>query len=137
VLEIGLRGRAFARAERISAEPHTRLRYFCSPHHQDSALYPSIAQLERAAGFRREDTADQRLAKLEGVLALGTNDLHEAVQDERIAAVDPRRGRRGGPVPLPVKWRERFAFARSRPRDEARSHRREWRWPEPSEARAD
>jgi predicted ATPase len=65
--------------ERISAEPHTRLRYFCSPHHQDSALYPSIAQLERAAGFRREDTADQRLDKLEAVLAEGTNDLSEAV----------------------------------------------------------
>ena len=26
--------------ERIAGEPHTRLRYFCSPHHQDSALYP-------------------------------------------------------------------------------------------------
>jgi predicted ATPase len=49
--------------ERIGVEPHTRLRYFCSPHHQDSALYPSIAQLERAAGFRREDTAEQRLEK--------------------------------------------------------------------------
>jgi predicted ATPase len=65
--------------ERLSGEPHTRLRYFCSPHHQDSALYPSIAQLERAAGFRREDTAQQRLAKLEAVLAQGTNDLSEAV----------------------------------------------------------
>jgi tetratricopeptide (TPR) repeat protein len=65
--------------ERPSSEPHTRLRYFCSPHHQDSALYPSITQLERAAGFRREDTAEQRLAKLEAVLALGTNDLGEAV----------------------------------------------------------
>jgi hypothetical protein len=66
-------------AERIGAEPHTRLRYFCSPHHQDSALYPSIAQLERAAGFRRDDTADQRLDKLEAVLAQGTNDLSEVV----------------------------------------------------------
>ena len=65
--------------ERISAEPHTRLRYFCSPHHQDSALYPSIAQLERAAGFRREDTPEQRLDKLEAVLAQGTNDLSQAV----------------------------------------------------------
>jgi class 3 adenylate cyclase/tetratricopeptide (TPR) repeat protein len=65
--------------ERLSAEPHTRLRYFCSPHHQDSALYPSIAQLERAAGFRREDTSEQRLAKLEAVLAQGTNDLSEVV----------------------------------------------------------
>jgi class 3 adenylate cyclase len=60
-------------AERISAEAHTRLRYFCSPHHQDSALYPSIAQLERAAGFRRDDTDEQRLDKLEAVLARGTN----------------------------------------------------------------
>jgi predicted ATPase len=66
-------------AERISAEPHTRLRYFCSPHHQDSALYPSIAQLERAAGFRRDDTDEQRFNKLETVLAQGTNDLGQAV----------------------------------------------------------
>jgi class 3 adenylate cyclase len=65
--------------ERLGGEPHTRLRYFCSPYHQDSALYRSIAQLERAAGFRREDPAEQRLAKLEGVLAQGTNDLSEAV----------------------------------------------------------
>jgi len=65
--------------EWISARPHTRLRYFCSPHHQDSALYPSIAQLERAAGFRRDDTSEQRLDKLEAVLAQGTNDLRETV----------------------------------------------------------
>jgi class 3 adenylate cyclase len=65
-------------AGRLSNEPHTRVRYFCSPHHQDSALYPSIAQLERAAGFRRDDTDEQRLDKLEAVLALGTNDLSEA-----------------------------------------------------------
>ena len=65
--------------ERVAGEPHTRLRYFCSPHHQDSALYPSITQLERAAGFRREDTDAQRLEKLEAVLAQGTNDLSEAV----------------------------------------------------------
>ena len=54
--------------ERISTEPHTRLRYFCSPHHQDSALYPSITQLERAAGFRRDDSDQQRLDKLEAML---------------------------------------------------------------------
>src|SRR6202041_3224042 len=60
-------------------DPHPRLRFFCSPHHQDSALYPSITQLERAAGFRREDTNEQRLAKLEAVLAQATNDLGAAV----------------------------------------------------------
>jgi class 3 adenylate cyclase/predicted ATPase len=64
--------------ERLSGEPHTRLRYFCSPHHQDTALYPTITRLERAAGFRREDTDEQRLDKLETVLAQATNDLSEA-----------------------------------------------------------
>jgi predicted ATPase len=65
-------------SERLAGEAHTRLRTFCSPHHQDHALYPMITQLERAAGFRREDTADQRLDKLEAVLARATNDLGEA-----------------------------------------------------------
>jgi hypothetical protein len=64
--------------ERVSGEPHTRLRLFCSPHHPDSALYPTITQLERAAGFRREDTAAQRLDKLEAVLGQATNNLGEA-----------------------------------------------------------
>jgi class 3 adenylate cyclase/predicted ATPase len=58
-------------------EPHTRLRYFCSPHHQDSALHPCITQLERACGFRREDTPAQRLDKLEAVLAGATNNVNE------------------------------------------------------------
>ena len=55
--------------ERIEGEPHTRLRYFCSPHHQESALYPFIAQLQRAAGFDREDTPGTRLGKLRALLS--------------------------------------------------------------------
>jgi predicted ATPase len=64
--------------EQLAGEPHTRLRLYCSPHHRDHALYPTIAQLERASGLRREDTTDQRLDKLEVVLAQATNDLGEA-----------------------------------------------------------
>ncbi len=60
---------AEALAERIAAEPHVRLRYFCSPHHQDSALYPVIAQMERAADFRHEDGSEGKVAKLQAVLA--------------------------------------------------------------------
>ena len=60
-----------ALSEHIESEPHTRLRYFCSPHHQDSALYPFIAQLERAAGFARDDTAATKLDKLEALLGDG------------------------------------------------------------------
>jgi predicted ATPase len=55
--------------ERLHAEPHLRLRYFCSPYHQDSALFPFIDQLGRAAGFSRDDLPASRLEKLEAVLA--------------------------------------------------------------------
>ena len=55
--------------ERLADEPHTRLRYFCSPQHSDSALYPVISQMERAAGFVHDDTARKRLDKLDAVLA--------------------------------------------------------------------
>jgi class 3 adenylate cyclase len=61
-----------ALSQRIETEPHTRLRYFCSPHDQDSALYPFIGQLERAAGFIRDDTATTKLDKLEALLGDGT-----------------------------------------------------------------
>src|SRR5271156_5080290 len=62
-----------ALSERLAGEPHTRLRYFCSPHHQDSALYPFIVQLERAARFARADTPDERLDKLQALLAPGAH----------------------------------------------------------------
>ena len=64
--------------EHLRVEGYTRLRQYCSPHHQDTALYPTLAQLERAAGFHRDDAGQQRLAKLEEVLAQATNDLSEA-----------------------------------------------------------
>lgn len=54
--------------ERLRGEPHIRLRFFCSPHHQDSTLYPLIAQIERAARFAREDTPETKLDKLEALL---------------------------------------------------------------------
>jgi tetratricopeptide (TPR) repeat protein len=66
-----------ALSQRIESEPHTRLRYFCSPHHQDSALYPFIAQLERAAGFTRDDAVEQKLDKLQGLLAPGAQSDRE------------------------------------------------------------
>ena len=42
--------------ENVASEPHTRLRYFCSPQHTDSAFYPIIGQMERAAGLAHGDT---------------------------------------------------------------------------------
>jgi class 3 adenylate cyclase len=54
--------------ERLEGEPHTRLRYFCSPQHTDSALYPVITQIERAAGLAHGDTAQSKLDKLDALL---------------------------------------------------------------------
>ncbi len=59
-----------ALAERLHAEPYLRLRYFCSPYHQDSALFPFVDQLGRASGFTRDDPPAARLEKLEALLAL-------------------------------------------------------------------
>ena len=53
---------------RLASEPHTRLRYFCSPQHTDSALYPIISQMARAAGYAHDDTPQAKLDKLDAVL---------------------------------------------------------------------
>jgi class 3 adenylate cyclase/predicted ATPase len=55
--------------EHLASEPHTRLRYFCSPQHPDSAFYPIISQMERAAGLAHDDTQRAKLDKLDVVLA--------------------------------------------------------------------
>lgn len=55
--------------EHLGEQPHHRFDYFCSPYHQNSALYPIIIQLERAAGFERDDTPELKLGKLEALLA--------------------------------------------------------------------
>jgi class 3 adenylate cyclase/predicted ATPase len=60
---------AAALEEQLHTELHLRLRYFCSPYHQDSALFPFIDQLGRASGFARDDTPAAKLNKLEGLLA--------------------------------------------------------------------
>jgi len=55
------------------------LLYFCSPYHQNSALHPVIEQLQRAAGFIRGDPPEQKLAKLDALLALSTKNVAEVV----------------------------------------------------------
>ena len=64
--------------ERLAAEPHTRLRYFCSPRHTDSALYPIIGQMERAAGLAHDDTPRARLDKLDALLAQTATSVQDA-----------------------------------------------------------
>jgi class 3 adenylate cyclase/predicted ATPase len=64
--------------ERLAAEPHARLRYFCSPQHTDSALYPIIGQMERAAGMVHDDSPQTRLNKLGSLLAQSSSCIEDA-----------------------------------------------------------
>jgi class 3 adenylate cyclase len=64
--------------EGIAGEPHTRLRYFCSPQHTDSALYPIISQMERAAGLTHDDAQQAKLDKLAGILDQTSTSLQDA-----------------------------------------------------------
>ena len=64
--------------ERLAGEPHSRMRYFCSPQHTDSPLYPIVGHMERAAGFVREDNANVRLDKLDALLAQSVTSREDA-----------------------------------------------------------
>ena len=79
--------------DRIAEKPHIRLLYQCSPHHTTSPLHPVIEQLERAAGFDRDDPPEVRLAKLETLLARGTDQLNQAVPLIAVLLGLPTEGR--------------------------------------------
>ena len=92
--------------ERLAGEPHTRLRYFCSPQHTDSAFYPIISHMERAAGFAHDDNAQVKLDKLDAVLAPTSTSKEDAAlfaemlslpNDGRYPALDlaPEQRRQG------------------------------------------
>ena len=67
-----------ALVDAMSGEPHSLLRYQCSPYHVDSALYPAIQQIAHAAGFAEDDSSERRLDRLELLLAKATEDISEA-----------------------------------------------------------
>jgi predicted ATPase/class 3 adenylate cyclase len=69
---------ALALQERLQ-EQHITLRQFCSAHHTNSALYPFIRQLERAARFERSDSPAEKFAKLEALLVRSKADADTVV----------------------------------------------------------
>ena len=64
--------------EFLADEGHVRLRYFCSPQRTDSALYPIVGQMERAAGLTRVDPQQTKLDKLDGVLKQTSTSAQDA-----------------------------------------------------------
>jgi predicted ATPase/class 3 adenylate cyclase len=108
---IGKSRLAAALAERVAGEPHTRLRYQCSPYHTNSALHPFITQLERAAGFKADDTTEQRLVKLEALLAIGASRI-EGVAPLFASLLSLPLGERYPPLALsPTQQRRRTLAA--------------------------
>ncbi|HYM31920.1 MAG TPA: AAA family ATPase [Candidatus Cybelea sp.] len=63
----------------IAEQPHFRVRYQCSPFHVNSPLHPAIVQLQYAAGWSAEDSADRKLDLLETLLRQSNLDLRRAV----------------------------------------------------------
>ena len=60
--------------EAVTVEPHYRIRYQCSPHHEGSVLWPVIQQLRHAADIEPGDPDEIALDKLEVLLARGADD---------------------------------------------------------------
>lgn len=94
--------------QHLQDEPYTRLRQFCSPHHQATPLHPFIGQLESVAGFARDDTAREKLTKLEAVLA---NASPEEIGIMAALLSIPNDGRYPVPELSPQKRKERTLTA--------------------------
>jgi class 3 adenylate cyclase/predicted ATPase len=92
--------------EGLSAEPHTRLRYFSSPQYTDSPLYPVITQLERAAGLTPADIARSKLDKLDALLARTATSEHDAALFAEMLSL-PNDGRHPALSLTPQQRRQR------------------------------
>src|SRR5256885_8297414 len=97
-------------SESLALGTHRRIRYQCSPYHTNSALHPFVAQFERAAGIGSQDTSEQKLDKLEAMLALGTDQVANATP--LIAALlSIPSGERYPPLGLSPAQQRRQTFA--------------------------
>ena len=91
--------------EQLQTEQYTPLRYFCSPLHTDSTLYPFISQLERAAGFERNDTLDAKLDKLSSLLGASPHHDNDVQLLAELLSVPP--GDRYPPLNLTARQKKR------------------------------
>jgi class 3 adenylate cyclase len=93
-----------ALVESLIPEPHTRLRYFCSPQHTDSAFYPIIGQMTRAAGLAHDDSAKAKLDKLDTLLAQSSTSVEDTALFAEMLSL-PNDGRYASPDALTAEQR--------------------------------
>jgi len=92
--------------EQLASQRHERRRYFCSPQHTDSALYPIINQMERAAGLAREDSPQTKLDKLDSMLAHAATPPQDAALFAELLSL-PNDGRYPSADLTPQRHRQR------------------------------
>ncbi len=95
-----------ALSECLAVEPHTRLRYFCSPQRADSALHPIIGQMERAAGLAYDDKPQVQLDKLDAVLSQTSTSPEDAALFAEMLSL-PNDGRYPALALAPEQRRQR------------------------------
>jgi class 3 adenylate cyclase/tetratricopeptide (TPR) repeat protein len=96
-----------ALSDAIGDEHHISLRYQCSPYHTNSAFYPIIQRLERAAGFTTGDDTESRLDKLEALLEQYSNDIATDAHLYTELLSLPGEGRYGALELTPQQQRDR------------------------------
>lgn len=92
--------------DQLALEPHACLRLFCSPQHTDSALYPIIGQIARAAGLARDDSPQAKLDKLDAMLARTATSIEDAALLADLLSL-PNDGRYPGLELAPSQRRQR------------------------------
>jgi hypothetical protein len=71
---IGKSRLVFALQQTMKEDPHRCLRFQCSPHRTQTALYPVINSLEHAAGLSAGDSDATKLDRLEALLVPSSRD---------------------------------------------------------------
>jgi class 3 adenylate cyclase len=92
--------------DHLVGKPHTQLRYFCSPQHKDSPLYPIIGQMQHAAGLRHEDSPQAKLDKLDAMLAQTRTPTDNAALFAEMLSL-ANDGRYPALAPIPQQRREK------------------------------
>jgi class 3 adenylate cyclase/predicted ATPase len=94
----------------LADEPHTPLRYFCSPQRANSPLYPIIDHVTRAVGMAHDDTPQANLDKLDAMLAQTSTSIQDIALFAELLSL-PNDGRYPAVELSPRQRRERMLGA--------------------------
>ena len=84
--------------QRLEAQGVQALRFQCSPYYVNSAFWPIIDNFERTLKFARDETADSKLDKLEGLIVTSIQPAAGRREVRRVDPIDPVRAALRRPV---------------------------------------